>query len=746
MTNGLKEGQLLHARTNFRFANPDKVGKPGKLASDFAAIAKPSPASGVEKWQVGFYNAVNKKGKEKGVGAWLQRQFGRPPAIYNDRLAEQSRLVMEKYLQDIGYFGAGIRMDTVQKDKKVTVNYTVTTKGQYFIREIYRPADTLPLTRILALRERETLLKKNRPYTAALLSGERSRLADIANENGYYEVTKDNFYYFVDTTAGELQADLYLRLKQTGDSSIYQVYYLGDSWVYPDYSLQRDTSGRAPDTIRFNSLTIVQTKKILRPTVLSRLIWQYDHAVFSKKEQTYTINRLLNLGIYKFADIHFETGLRKDTHFLHRSIFLTPGLMHDIGVEFQVNSRSGNFLGTEVSGSFAHKNLFHGAELFTISTTAGLETNIGPDTGPFVNTLGVGGSVGLGLPGIYAPFVKNRKIRGEYMPRTTFSIGDDYQQREGFFTLNSFNLSAGYTWQQSGWQHQFSPLFVNLVNTLKTSGRLDSLLAQNRRLRTSFEDVLILGLNYKVSRTNQSTAYRGRYFYWRGGFESAGNLLALGSSLAGGERPRKVTGVPFSQYVKFDSDFRQYFPLRKGLLAARFSFGVAYPYGNAEVLPYIKQYFIGGAGSVRAFRIRTLGPGSFRTKLDNNGSNFVDQTGDMKIELNLEYRFPIFSYLKGAVFTDAGNIWLTRGDADESTPEAEGLFKLNRFYREMAVGTGLGLRVDFGVAVVRLDWAFPLRKPYETDGSQWLFSELHFLNGKWRKENVVWNIAIGYPF
>jgi outer membrane protein insertion porin family len=747
MTKGLKEGQLLHYKTNFRFTNPEKVNKQSKVEYDLGSIARPSPAEGLEKWQVAIYNSVNKKGKVKGFRAWIQRKFGRPPAIYSDRMAEQSRIVMEKYLQDNGYFGASISLDTLVKGKKVTANYAITSKGQYFIREIYRPADTMALTAILAERENETLLKKNRPYDLFLLNAERSRLADIANEKGFFEVTRDNFYYFVDTTAGDLKTDIYLRLKQTGGSSLYQVYYLGEAWVFPDYSLERDTAGQSPDTIRYGKLHIVQMEKILRPSVLSRLVWQNDNAVFSKKEQTHTINRLLNLGIYKFANMRFEQEVRQDTHFLHRQVYLTPGLMHDLALEFQVNSRSGNFLGTEVSASFTHKNLFRGAELLNLSLTTGLETNVGANAGSLINTLNVGVNASLGLPGIYAPFIKRVKIKGETLPRTSFNTGGDYQQRAGFFTVSSFNFSGGYTWQKSRWQHQFSPLFLNLVNTLQTSEKLDALLAENRRLRASFENVLILGLSHKVSFSNQAITAPGRYFFWRGGFESAGGLLDFLSGIFDEGRPRKVLGVQFSKYIKFDSDLRQYFPLRKGMLAGRFSFNIGYPYGNSEVLPYIKQYFVGGASSIRAFRIRTLGPGSFQTKLDDTGSNFVDQTGDLKIEMNLEYRFPIFSYLKGAVFTDAGNIWLIRGDADESTPDVkEGLFEFNQFHKEIAVGAGFGLRIDFDVAVIRLDWAFPLRNPSLTAGSGWVLSEVDFLKQSWRKDNIVWNIAIGYPF
>jgi outer membrane protein assembly factor BamA len=174
--------------------------------------------------------------------------------------------------------------------------------------------------------------------------------------------------------------------------------------------------------------------------------------------------------------------------------------------------------------------------------------------------------------------------------------------------------------------------------------------------------------------------------------------------------------------------------------------GFGYPYGNSSVLPYIKQYFIGGASSLRAFRIRTLGPGGYETIQDDEGSNFVDQTGDMKLELNLEYRFPIVGVLKGAFFIDAGNIWLVKGDADERSPQAEGRFDFSTFYREIAIGTGLGLRVDFEVAAIRLDWAFPIRKPSITAGNRWLFSSINPLNGSWRQENLVWNLAIGYPF
>jgi outer membrane protein assembly factor BamA len=747
MTKGLKEGERLHYSTDFHFTNPKKINKLSRVETELSYIAKPIPMTGLQKWQVGLYNSVNKKRKEKGLGKWIQKKIGKPPVIFDETLVERSRAVMEKHLQDIGYFGATIELDTVVKGKKVAVNYSITSKGQYFIREIIRPVDTLPITQLLKAHEPETLLKTAKPYNLALLNAERTRLTDLANNNGFYEISKDHFFYFVDTTAGNLQTDIYLRLKQSNDSSMYQVYHLGETKVYPDYSLESRGNGQHRlDTIQRNNIQIIQMKKVLRPSVLNRMIYQDTTQVFSKKEQQNTINRLLNLGIYKFANIHFEKEVRQDTHYLNRSVLLTPGLMRDFGVELQVNSRSGNFLGTEVSGNYSHKNAFKGAELFNLSLSTGIETNIGANAGTVINTLNSNLNVSLQLPGIYAPFINRQRVQGDVLPRTAFSLGDDFQQRTGFFTVNSFNFSAGYNWRKTKWTHELSPVFINFINLLQSSNELDELLNQNRRLRTSFENVLVQGSNYKFSYSNQTTNSRGRYFFYRGGLETAGNFLDLVVGNSKTDAPDEILGIPFSQYLKVDHDFRQYFPLRKGMLAGRLFFGTGFPYGNAEVMPYIKQYFIGGASSVRAFRIRTLGPGSFESKIDTDGSNFVDQTGDIKLEMNLEYRFGIFSYLKGALFVDAGNVWLIRGDADESTPEADGLFKFNTFYNEIAVGTGFGMRIDFEVAVIRFDWAFPIRKPTLTSDKQWLFSEFDFLNKDWRKQNLVWNIAIGYPF
>jgi len=235
-----------------------------------------------------------------------------------------------------------------------------------------------------------------------------------------------------------------------------------------------------------------------------------------------------------------------------------------------------------------------------------------------------------------------------------------------------------------------------------------------------------------------------RYSYLRIGFESSGNLPALVAQgiNKSAVRPYEFLNLPFSQFVRADVDFRHFIPSRKVLFGGRFFGGVGVPFNNSTVLPFVKQFFSGGSGSVRAFQIRELGPGSFQSS-STGANDFLDQTGDIKLELNLEARFPLVSILEGAFFIDAGNIWLIK-DVQNTRPE--GVFKFDRFYKEIAIGTGLGFRLDFDFVVIRVDGSFAVRKPYVVTKNNWTFSTMDFGNKTWRSENIAWHFAIGYPF
>jgi outer membrane protein insertion porin family len=312
--------------------------------------------------------------------------------------------------------------------------------------------------------------------------------------------------------------------------------------------------------------------------------------------------------------------------------------------------------------------------------------------------------------------------------------------------MTNFNLRYGFQWKPSApEQHELYLLSVDRVDVLEITDELRGLIGNNPSLRSGFEDVYITSFQYTYRWSSLSSSASEPRLSYSLTAEAAGNVnFALASILRSGERPYSLLGRPFSQFFKLDLDVRRYLPLRKGNIASRFFLGIGAPYGNSSVLPYIKQYYSGGSVGMRAFRIRTLGPGSYRSSASDSGENeFLDQTGDIKLEANIEYRFPIFSYVEGAVFLDAGNIWLLREGEDL---RRDGVLKWDRFFREIALGPGAGLRVGFSTLVIRLDVAFPVRIPWLPQGDRWTFSTIDFSDPEWRKEFLVWNLAVGYPF
>jgi hemolysin activation/secretion protein len=322
--------------------------------------------------------------------------------------------------------------------------------------------------------------------------------------------------------------------------------------------------------------------------------------------------------------------------------------------------------------------------------------------------------------------------------------------------MNSFNSSAGYTWRETTVaDHQLNVININFLQLNNTTPAFDSLLRKNPFFGRSFEEQFIIGSNYTYTFNSQlreedpvwrSRRRRRHHFFFRGNVDVSGNLMHLIQSVINEEgnteeEPYTIFGTPYSQYSRFETDFRYYYkPSENNTLATRLLFGIGIPYGNSTTLPYVRQFFIGGPNSIRAFRARSVGPGSYRP--EQVGFFFFDQVGDILLEANVEYRFPLVSVVKGALFVDAGNIWLLK-----PYDRPQGLFKFDTFLQQIAVGTGIGLRIDVSFFVLRFDLGIPLRYPYTDDEmtqdqnlqGEWLFDKF-----KWR--NSVFNIAIGYPF
>jgi outer membrane protein insertion porin family len=364
----------------------------------------------------------------------------------------------------------------------------------------------------------------------------------------------------------------------------------------------------------------------------------------------------------------------------------------------------------------------------------------------------------LAVPRFVTPFGIFRYRSAKYVPQTNFKLSYNLQQRLQYFRLISMNGGYGFLWRETTLKtHEFYPVDVSYVKLGKRSDAFNSLLEKSPALANSFQNQFILGSHYTFTlNTQMKEDIEVKYdrkaahkydFYFAATIDLSGNLLSAAQNVANVEEEKKqFFGLPYSQYFRGDIDFRYYYNFsKKSKLATRLIAAVGHAYGNSTTLPYIKQFAAGGSNSVRAFPARSLGPGTYNVRLDSGVTNrtfFVDQRGDIKLESSVEYRFDIIGSLKGALFADAGNIWLR--NPDPNRPGSE--FNRRTFISQLAIGTGTGLRFDLNFFVLRLDLAFPVRKPWLPEGQRWVVKDVDIFSPGWRKQNLILNIAIGYPF
>jgi outer membrane protein insertion porin family len=359
--------------------------------------------------------------------------------------------------------------------------------------------------------------------------------------------------------------------------------------------------------------------------------------------------------------------------------------------------------------------------------------------------------LGAGFQLVTPRFITPVKIRNESsinIPKTKIDIQLRALHRVGYFDMNGVNATYGYIWKESEYiEYEVNPIAVNYSKLRRTTLKFDSVLRSNPYLRRTFQEQFTFGSTASFTFNTLTGLPKRDQYFLNVMLDVSGNLASLAHSTFTGEkstdeRPYELFGSRFSQYSKLSIDFRYYNNFDKNnSLATRIILGAGIPYGNSLVMPYSKQFFSGGANSVRAFLPRSLGPGSYEIP-DSISYGYFDQAGDLKLELNAEFRFGIVSLLKGALFVDAGNVWLTR--KNEFLPGGE--FESNRFIKEIAVGTGFGLRLDLSFFLIRFDLGIPLRKPYLPENERWVIDEINFGSPGWRRDNLVFNIAIGYPF
>lgn len=744
-TQHLPEGELLYTGATIKVEGTTTSKSERKeIKTALEDLVRPKPNSsffGIRP-KLFFYNLAGTPKKEKGFQYWLKTKVGEPPVLYSKVDLEYTTKVLENYTENNGYFNTAATADSTRHGKKADVVYNISLQQQYKIRTVQFPQDSSLLASSIRKIERRTLLKVGSGYSLDVIKLERERIDTRLKENGFYYFNADYIKVQVDSTVKDHQVDLIVKIKDETPTLAKQQYKINKVIVYPNYAINSDKQSTTTNTIvRYKDFTIVDPDNLFKPRVFDRTLYFKKGDFYNRTDHNLSLNRLVNLGTFKFVKNQFQVA---DTigNYLDAYYYLTPLPKKSLSLEVLAKTNSANYTGTELNINWGNRNLFRGAEQLTISAFGGMEVQVSGQNNGF-NVYRFGTEANLIWPRIIAPF-KFQSASG-FVPKTKATLGYEFQNRTKLYALQTFKASFGYLWKENERkEHLLNVTEITFASPQNVTALYQEQINANASLGKVIEKQLIFGPTYSYIFTNTMQNRRKNTFYYKGSVDLSANITGLltGANIKTGN-PKEIFNVPFSQFIKVENELRHYLKLGKeSQLASRMIVGAGFAYGNSDEMPFIKQFFNGGTNSIRAFRARSIGPGSYDGSATTTASGFLaDQSGDFKLELNTEYRAKIYGLVKGALFLDAGNIWLLKENADK--PGA----KLSKdFMKELAVGVGAGLRFDFSFLVLRTDLAFPIRKPYLPDGNRWVLDKVSFGNSTWRKDNLVFNLAIGYPF
>jgi len=742
-TKYLPEGDLLYIGGSVTIKDSVIKKKERKALEDqLKGLLRPKPNKAILglRPKLWIYNIAGEPKKDKGTRYWLRNKVGEAPVLFSKVDLDYNADILRNFAENHGYFKTRVSADSTVHNKRVTAEYTVQLKKQYKIKEVKFPVDSSDLGKAIARTSRRTLLKEGNPYDLDVIKAERERIDARLKEKGFYYFNPDYILAQVDSSKGEYQVNIKLKIKEETPEKAQIAYKIDKIMVYPNFSISKDSvTYKKEDIVQYNDFTILDTANTFNPRVFDRTIYFKKGDLYNRKDHNLTLNRFVNLGTFNFVKNEFKpSDSLKNT--LDSYYYLTLLPKKFIRVELSGKTNSASYNGTEINVNWNNRNLFRGAELLTVSAFGGADFQFsGENKGH--NIFKVGTETSLTWPRFIEPF--NIKTFSEFVPRTKATIRYEYQNRTQLYALNSFNTSFGYLWKQNiRAEHQLNIIDITYVSPNNVTAEYQQDILEDPSLGKVIEKQLIFGPTYSFTYTNTMQKRKKNTIYFNGELDFAGNVVGL---LTGANIKKKDTvkifNVPLSQYIKGKADFRHYLKLGKeSQLASRVIVGAGFAYGNSSTLPTSKQFVVGGTNSIRAFKARALGPGSYI--IPETTSNYLpDQSADLKLEFNTEYRAKLFSFVRGAVFLDAGNIWLL--NADPNKPGAE---ITKDFMKEIAVGAGAGLRFDFSFLILRTDLAIPLRIPYLPDGQRWVIDNIDFGDSSWRKDNLILNIAIGYPF
>lgn len=750
-TKYLPKGATLYVGSKIKYQSNDSSAKEQKavLKDELKAIILPKPNSSILGLRVKLW-LYNIAGKPTGKGLrYLLRKWGEPPVLTKSVNFEKNQKIMINRLENRGYFKANVQFDTTTKSLKTSAVFVAKPGLQYLIDTVNYPRDSSELSSAIRSVTKGSRLKRNNAYDLDVIKAERVRIEARLKQKGYYFFSDNDILDKVDSTIGDNKVNMYMTVKPETPDEARHPYRIGDVVIYADYNLATDTAFDKSKATFYDSFYVVDPYHKFNPRMFRRNLRFHPGDLYNRNDHNLTLSRLVSLGVYEFVKARFEQVDTFPGRRLNAYYYLSPNKRYSAKAQISALTKSNNATGTDLTLSIKNRNTFRSAEQLKLSGFFGVEKQISGNQN--VGTTRFGGNLDLMIPRVIPrlPFGKN----SDFVPNTKINLGYEYFRRTSQYTLNSFKTSYGWQWNSKlTTEHQFNPFVVNYVVPTSIDTSFQKTLDNNLTLARSIEKQFIIGSNYNYNYNSLAKPNNNRHnFYFNGNIDLSGNILGLvtGANYNSGKE-KKIFGTAFSQYVRGEVDVRNYMTLGRpkrqpiNMLASRIIVGAGYGYGNSLSMPFIKQFFVGGTNSIRAYRARSLGPGTYyggNAASDTTNGYLPDQPGDIKIELNTELRFKIFSIVRGAVFVDAGNIFTMRKD-----PARPGAKFSKDFISQMAVGTGAGLRFDISFLVLRVDAAFPIRKPYSPGGPKWVFDEIKFGDSQWRRENLILNLAIGYPF
>jgi outer membrane protein assembly factor BamA len=701
------------------------------------------------KFYLALYNLSSPE-KDNGFHNWLRR-IGEPPVVYDKTLKDKSTQQLGLYMHNKGFYHASVSDTVLYKKDRAKVVYRVKPGIPYRIRNISYFFQDATLSHMILSDTGSNRFRSGELFDVDVLQEERVRIESVLRDSGYYGFTRDYVYYEVDSALRSQQVDVILGVRnypsvdRLGNSvhKDHPVYRIRNVYLDTDYNAvgsRESEADQARDTLVYDSVHVVFTgKPNIRPGMVTQKNYIIPGSLFDASNVQRTYRNLSSLSASRMVDIRFREAEKEEGNLLDCDVRIAPATLQSYTIKLEGTNSGGN-IGAAANIAYRHRNLFGGSEQFELSFLGAIETlkeSADSTGGGGLNLMQeFGVEARLRIPKFLLPFRSDQFIR-EFNPQTNLRMSYNYQKRPDYIRTLA-NASLGYEWQGTDKVvHRVYPVEISLILTPYKSQSFQDWL-EGKYLFYSYEPHLIIDSRYSVVWSNKKLLKNQNFQDVRLNLETAGNLLYGAYSLLApdpADGNYQLLGVDFAQYVKADIDFRSYTFLNEDVsLVLRGFAGVGFAYLNSAAMPFEKQYFSGGANSIRAWQVKSLGPGSYD---DPAESDYPNQTGDVKLEANMEYRFKLFWKLEAALFLDAGNIWSLSKEDDR----AGAGFEFNRFYKELAVGTGVGARAVFSFFVFRLDLGIPLRAPFPLEGSNWLPGNAGI---SWN--DLTLNLGIGYPF